>query len=368
MRVPIARVAMAGIALIAAGCATTGRPPELTLRDAVSPVWSLQQTNDELVVALSPAGKSLRLAGSAGIVIGTGVDAVVNAQYRDQIREILGEDDTASILAKGLERRLQDDVGDKLAQVPPISTTAGYSSRREAMAAQYEGLARQNHDTLLLLRTTHGVFGHDGTLAVKIDARQVALPSGSTLWSDDIVVTPAPVLACDRLGDPTDRVSPQVKGARLTVERGVLDQWRGGARSLRDDFAQTVEAAGAALAVSLGLEDDTVGEYHLAKVAMNEKRFDEAIARLNNAIQRQPGFVDAHNALSVTYAHQGKIDEAIAKAKAITEQWPEYGPACMNLAWWYVVEKDDANAAQPFYKRALDLGMEPVEEIAEELP
>ncbi|HQH51337.1 MAG TPA: hypothetical protein PKY01_02870, partial [Candidatus Hydrogenedentes bacterium] len=199
MRVPIARVAMAGIALIAAGCATTGRPPELTLRDAVSPVWSLQQTNDELVVALSPAGKSLRLAGSAGIVIGTGVDAVVNAQYRDQIREILGEDDTASILAKGLERRLQDDVGDKLAQVPPISTTAGYSSRREAMAAQYEGLARQNHDTLLLLRTTHGVFGHDGTLAVKIDARQVALPSGSTLWSDDIVVTPAPVLACDRL-------------------------------------------------------------------------------------------------------------------------------------------------------------------------
>ncbi len=367
MRSLVACVVISGILLLLAGCATTGRPPELTLREAASPVWSLQQTNDEMVVALSPAGKSLRIAGSAGLVIGSGVDAVVNARYRNQLEEILGEDDTAVLLREGLERRLQEAAGEKLTQVAPLSTTAGYSNRRDAMAARYEGLARQNHDTLLQLRTTHGVFGHDGTLAVKIEGRQVALPSGNRLWSDDIVVTTEPVLAYERLGDPTNRVAPKIKGARLTVEKGALDKWREGDKSLRADFEEAVNAASAALAVSLGLSDDPGGKHHLARMAMNTKDFDEALAYLNSAIQQEPGLVDAHNVMSVIYGHQGDVDAAIAKATAITETWPEYGPAWMNLAWWYAMKKDDSAAAKPCYQRALEIGMEPVGKLEDKV-
>jgi tetratricopeptide (TPR) repeat protein len=367
MRYVLARVAFVGLALVAVGCATTGRPPELTLREAESPVWSINPTNDELIVAVSPAGKTLRIAGSAGLVIGTSVDAVVNARYRNQIEELLGEDDTFEMLLEGLEERLDEAAGSKLTQVAPLSTTAGYDNRRDALAARYEGLARQDHDMLLQLRTTQGVFGHEGTLAIKLDGRQVALPSGSTLWSEDIVVTLEPALAFDRLGDPTDRMSPQIRGARLTVERGALDKWRQGERSLREDFQAAVDAAAAALVVSLGLAEDPVGEYHLGLLALNRKDFEEALERLSKATQLKPDFVDARNAFTVALAHNGAVDRAIESAKTLTEEHPDYGPAFLNLAWWYVIEKDDPVAAKPFYQRALELGMEPVGKIEDEL-
>ena len=111
MRLPVTHLVCVFVLLLAVGCATTGRPPSMTLREAEFPVWSIQQTSDSLAVAVSPAGRSLRLAGSAGLVLGTGVDAVVNARYRNQIAELIGEDDTASMLAEGIEQRLQEAVG-----------------------------------------------------------------------------------------------------------------------------------------------------------------------------------------------------------------------------------------------------------------
>lgn len=367
MRIPIAPCMLMVVTLVAAGCATTSGPPEITLREAASPVWSVQHMNEKLQVALSPAGRSLRLAGSAGLVLGTGVDAVVNAAYRDNIREMLGEDDTAAILAEALAERLEEAVGEKLARATPLSTTVGYSSRREAEAAWYEGLECQEYDILLDIRTRHGVYGHDSVLAVRIDARQVAIPSRQTLWSDDIVVFLGPVLAYERLRDPTSRMSPQIRGARLTVEKDTLGKWREDGRSLRGDFVQTAEAAAAALVVSLGLAEDAAGEYHLGKCALNEKHFEESLDHFGKAVALKPDYADAHNAISVACAHQGNLDDAIEKAHAITATWPEYAPAFMNLAWWYAMEKDDLPAARPLYQRALELGMDPVKKLGERL-
>lgn len=367
MRTWTARFVFTGVAMIAAGCATTSGPPEVTLREAASPVWSIQHMNEKFQVALSPAGRSLRLAGSAGLVLGTGVDVVVNATYRDNIREMLGEDDTAAILAGALAERLEEAVGEELARATPLSTTVGYSSRREAEAAWYGGLTREGYDVLLDIRTRHGVYGHDGILSVRIDARQVEISSGHTLWNDDIVVFSGPVLAYERLRDPTARMSPQIRGARLTVGEGALGKWRDGERSLRDDFRGAVEAAAAALVVSLGMAEDAVGEYHLGKCALNEKHFEESLEHLSKAVVLKPDYVEAHNAISVAYAHQGNLDDAIEKAKAITDTWPEYAPAFMNLAWWYAMEKDDLPSAQPLYRRALELGMAPVKKLDERL-
>ena len=134
MRRPFACVVLTSIVLLAAGCATTGRSPKLNLREAAAPVWSLQQANDELVVSVSPAGRSLRLAGSAGLVLGTGVDAVVNARYRSRIQELIGEDDTAAILANALETALAGAGAAGLAQAAPLPSTAGFDSRRDAFS------------------------------------------------------------------------------------------------------------------------------------------------------------------------------------------------------------------------------------------
>jgi tetratricopeptide (TPR) repeat protein len=353
------------MALLCAGCATTGHSPKQDLRAASAPVWSLQQGNDELAVFMSPTGRNLRLAGSVGVVLGTGVDAVVNARYRSRIQELIGQDDTAVLLADILEKALAEAAGPSLEQAAPLPSTAGFDSRRDAFSAYYDGLARAGHDVLLRLRSTHGIFGHDATLAVKLDGRLVELPSGHTLWANEIVTTVEPVMAYDRLGLPTDRMAPRIKGARLTVEEDALAKWESGGRSLRADFEEAAKAAASALVVNLGLAEDALGEYHLGELALMRKDFNEALRHYRKAISLNPDFPAAHNGIAVTLGHGGEIADAIETATAVTEQWPEFAPSYMNLAWWYATEKKDIESAQPYYRRALELGMAPVPRMNE---
>ena len=367
MRRPFACVVLTSIVLLAAGCATTGRSPKLNLREAAAPVGSLQQANDELVVSVSPAGRSLRLAGSAGLVLGTGVDAVVNARYRSRIQELIGEDDTAAILANALETALAGAGAAGLAQAAPLPSTAGFDSRRDAFSAYYDGLARAGHDVLLRLRSTHGIFGHDATLAVKLDGRMVELPSGHALWDNEIVATVEPVMAYDRLGDPTDRMTPRIKGARLTVEDDALAKWQTGGRSLRADFEQAAAGAAAALVANLGLAENALGEFHLGELALMRKNFEEALQHYRKAISLNPDYPAAHCGVAVTRGHMGELPAAIETATAVTAKWPDYAPAHMNLAWWHAIEKGDAASARPYYRRALELGMKPVGRIDEYL-
>ena len=365
MRWRLTHVVLTGMVLLCAGCATTRPAPEQDLRQAGAPVWSLQQTNDELAVFMSPTGRNLRLAGSVGVVLGTGVDAVVNARYRSRIQDLIGEDDTAALLGGILETTLAEAAGSSLGQTAPLPSTAGFDSRRDAFSAYYDGLARAGHDVLLRLRSAHGIFGHDATLAVKLDGHMVALPSGRTLWANEIVTTVEPVMAYDRLSLPTARMAPRIKGARLTVEEDALAKWESGGRSLRADFEEAAHAAASALVVNLGLAEDALGEYHLGELSLMRKDFNEALRHYRKAISLKPDFPAAHNGIAVALGHGGELADAIETATAVTEQWPEFAPAHMNLAWWYAVEKNDAESALPYYRRALELGRAPVPRINE---
>lgn len=351
-----------GIALLAAvvsaGCATTDSSRPTSLQTAQSPVWSAKAMPDEMIVSVSPAGKTLRLAGSAGILLGTGTDAVVNAKFRGPIREALKDYNAAEVFAGIIESHLKAAAQKEVPRVAPLRSSAGTNSRQDAVEARYASLSKDGHDMLLDVVMTFGIYGSDGTLATKLDCKLVLLPEGKDLWDDVLIVTNEPALANAKLGNPTKRGGYNITNPEFTVDEEKVSRWTAdGGAILRERFEKAANDAASALLCALGLEDNAAGHFALGELAMNRKDFDEAAQHFKRAVELDPTNVAIRNSYSVNLAHNDQVDDAIAIARAITETAPDYGPAWFNLAYWYAKEKKDAASAQAAYEKARALGM-----------
>ncbi|MBI4559273.1 MAG: tetratricopeptide repeat protein, partial [Candidatus Hydrogenedentes bacterium] len=325
-------------------------------------------TDAEMVVAVSPAGKSLRIAGTTGLVLGGSIDAVVNDKYRKAIREALQGYDTGKVFEERIEARLNQALSGGIKRVAPMGSTAGFNSDREAEQMRYQKLGADGVDLLLDLTMTYGVYGYEGTMVAKLEGKLRSIPKGSRQWDETVVASPGPILASARLGDPTNRLSPAMSGARLSVEDEAVGRWTSdGGALLRQDFEAAVDGAISALLCDLGLAEEALGEYNLGKRELNAKHFAEAASHFRKAIALDNALAHAHNGLAVTLAHADKLDEAIAMTIALTERSPDYAPAWYNLAWWHATEKKDPNAAKPYYERARALGMAQDEKIEKAL-
>lgn len=344
---------------IVAGCATGPKPGQAaSLKDAVAPVWSLSATQNEMAVSVSPARRTMQLAGSSGVLIGASVAAVANDRYRRAIRDVLQGYDAGAVFEERLAARLKQTVSQDLAQVGPLSSTAGFQSKRDAEKARYESLAKRGADVLLDLNMTYGLFGPGGTLVTKLDGRLLGLPGGRGLWNDVIVVHTEPILADQKLSDPTKQFAPDFTSLRLTAEDDAITQWtRDGGQRLRKCFEESVDAVVSALLCDLGLAQEAVGEYYLGKLAMNRKAFDEADAHFRKALELDPNMIEARNGRAVNLAHNRQTDDAIKLAEETTTSAPDYAPAWYNLAWWYAIDKKTPEAAAAYYDKALALGM-----------
>ena len=345
------------VAILLAGCATTKEGPA-SIGAAQSPAFSAKATPSEMQVSVSPAGKTLRILGSSGIVLGAGADAIVNAKFRKPIHESLEGYNAANKFKEIIQTKLGTAIGEKLVEVAPMGSTAGAKSEDEVIKARWSGLAKKGHDTLLECQVTFGVYGSDGTLATKLDGKLLTLPDGHRLWDNTIVATTEPVLANAKLGDPTSRMGMNITNPEFTVDEEKVKRWTAdGGAILKDRFEQAANAVASAMFVDLGLGDDAVGHYTLGVLLMNKEKHQEAADHLAKALQLDPNLIDASNAHAVNMAHYGQLYDAIATAKSITEANPDYAPAWFNLAYWYAVKKKDAASAQPCYDKAIALGM-----------
>lgn len=345
------------IPLMLAGCATAPAGPQ-SMAEAGSPAWSAKAVPNEMQVAVSPAGKSLRVLGSSGMVLGAGADAIVNARFRAPIHQALEGYNAAEVYRGIIKARLEQALNKPVVEVAPMGSTAGAKSIDEAIDARYRALGKKGNDVLLDCVMTFGVYGADGTLATKLDGKLVTLPEGDTLWDNTIVATTEPVLANAKLGDPTNRLGVNVTNPDFTVDDEKVKRWTAdGGAVLKQRFELAANAAVAAMLSDMGLVRDALGEYALGVLLMNKKKFKEAAARFQTALELDPNLIDARNAHAVNMAHNGQIDDAVAAARSLTESSPEYGPAWFNLAYWLAVEKKDASAAQAAYKKAIALGL-----------
>lgn len=356
---------MAGAAIVLAGCATGPEPGQPTgLKDASAPRWALKGVEDEMVMAVSPARRTMQLAGSSGALIGAGVAAVANDRYRRAMDEVLEGYDAGALFAERLTGRLTAAVPGPMSAVPPLTSTAGFHSKQQAEQARYASLSKHGADVLLDLRMTYGLFGAAGTLVAKLDGRLVLLPKGRELWDNTIVVYADPILADQRLTDPTRQMGPSFSGLRLTAKQDAIERWtRDGGTHFRKCFEEVVDAAVSALLCDLGLAQEAPGEYYLGKLAMNRKEFAQADAHFRKAIELAPEWRDAQNGRIVNLAHGGKLDEAVEAARQLTESAPDYAPGWFNVAWWLALEKQDPGAAKPYYEKAVELGLPPHEKL-----
>lgn len=352
-----------------AGCASTN---SVSLREpvseALSPVWSVKHVPDELVVSVSPAGSSLRIAGTAGTLIGAGIDAVANDRHRRAIREALAGYEPGKSFEAHLASRLEEAYGVKLNRTAPMGSGAGYANLREAEEVRLRTLASDGGDLLLDLRLNYGLYGYEGTLVTKIEGRIVRLPGGKRVWSGAVLASTDPILGINKLRDPTKgQFVPSFSGG-LKVDDEAIGQWTSdGGATIRARFDESAAGTVSALLTSLELADEPSGHYHLGRMALNRKRYEEAQVHFEKTLAVDANDADAMNGLAVTKAHAKDLDTAIELARTLSRSHPDYAPGWLNLAWICGLRGDSNEEGMAAYRRAVELGMGTEEKIEKRL-
>ncbi len=328
------------------------------LKGAGSVGWSLNQDRTAMVVAVSPARQTLQIAGSAGTVLGIGISAVANEKYRKAIEEVLQGYDGAAVIRERVAARLGAALGERAREIDPMGSTAGYNNVRDAEKERLGRLAEAGQNLVLDLTPEYGLFGYQGLLIVKLEAKLYNTESGHKVWSENLMASPEFILASDKLKDPTQQLAPNLTDPRFSASEDAIAQWTGdGGAAFRERFEGAVDGCISALLTDLGLAQEAQGAYYLGRVNLMRKKFETAEAYFDMALKLDPAHVPSKNGLSVLLAHTDRVDEAIALATEITTSAPEFGPAHYNLAWWLAVEKKDAATAAPHYEQAKALGM-----------
>ncbi len=341
------------------GCTTVSNEhPNPGLAQAQAPAWSYKARSEEMVIAVSPAGKAFRLAGSSGMLVGAVVDANVNEGYARKVKELLNGYDTGKVFEDRLASRMTSALGQELKRVEPLTSTAGFQQRRNAQDARFESLVKSGADQVLDLNITYGLYGPDGIMAARITGSLYALPKGRALWRDTVYVASGPVFADTKLGDPIEGSLFPDLSQGLGVHESAMQAWLGGDGSiLKERFEQATDGVISALLCDLGLAEEAKGEYALGCVAMNRQDFQRAEEHFAKALRLEPSYTDAQNARAVNLAHSGNVDGAITAARAIASASPEYGPAWLNLAYWHIEMKKDIAQGKECYNHARACGM-----------
>ena len=92
-----------------------------------------------------------------------------------------------------------------------------------------------------------------------------------------------------------------------------------------------------------------------AKIALQQRRPDEAISRLREAIEQQPNSAEAHYLLGEAYLTQGKADQAISTFQDALRLNPKYAEADVGLGAAYL-SKGMKQQADEAFKKAAELG------------
>lgn len=355
-----------GMAL--SGCATSGKSVGEVMRRASNPAWSLKLVPPHLVVAVSPVRQTLQIAGSIGTVLGAGITAVQNANYKGEIEDALGDYDSAKITEARAEEAITAALGGKGDRVAPFDKNVEGMSIREAAHARYRRIAKAGHDEVLDVSVTHGVYGVSGDLVVRLRAELHAVPSGKLLWKETITFRGGEALAFRSLGDPTGQLMPNITAPRLASKSGAVSQWtEDKGAHFKAEFERALSASLAAMRVSLGGPETADGLFALGSDLMYQKKFAAAHEYFEKARLLAPDRLDIMNAEAVNLGHYGQVDEAIALSEKVLLVDCDNATAHMNLAWWYGVDKKKPEQARMHYELARKLGLAPVKRLEKAL-
>lgn len=354
--------------LLLSGCATSKLPVSQALRETPKSAWALGGASDELAIEVSPAGRTIKMIPRVGGVLGTTVDAVVNDKYRVAVRDALGDYKLGEVFVAKLEKRLKESLPESLTHIGPLTSTAGFQTRKEAQTARLERLAKSGVGVLLDLDVDYGLYEADFQMRMWLAGSATETSGRRVLWRNTIPLTLGPLMADYRFTNLIDKKLSGLTDPQMAVEKdAVVKLTSGDAALLKQQFEQLADGAVSALMCDLGLADEALGHYYLGRKAFQEKEFGEASTQFVRALELDPGNKDIANDLSVTYARGGDIKKAIETAANILATDPAYGPVHYNLAWWYAFDEKDVEKARTHYEKAKAAGVPPSEKLDEAL-
>lgn len=103
-----------------------------------------------------------------------------------------------------------------------------------------------------------------------------------------------------------------------------------------------------------------ISENNLGTALMEEKRYDEAIAHHERAIELMPAYAPAYNNLGAALRAAGRLDDAIARYRQALEIKPDFASASYNLANAQL-EQGKAGDSVESFRRALASNPDSVE-------
>src|SRR4051794_35931714 len=95
-------------------------------------------------------------------------------------------------------------------------------------------------------------------------------------------------------------------------------------------------------------------QYDLGVTAFQNSRYEPAITYLREAIELDPGYFYAHNALGLVWWKKDKLDEAQASFERAVQVKPDFSDAWNNLGALAMQRKDFAKAKTAFEKVLAD--------------
>ena len=93
--------------------------------------------------------------------------------------------------------------------------------------------------------------------------------------------------------------------------------------------------------------------YRLGRYHQGQLNYDRAIAAYREALDRDPAFVDAHNALGVVYSAQGRYDDAVRELRAAIALAPRLAYLHNNLGYVYMLRGSNELAIPAFQEAIL---------------
>ena len=349
------------VLLYLAGCATTTSSLDADIAgNAQRPGCSTAIQQPNIIVAVSPVRQTLQVGGTIPTLLGAGISAVQDSHYRERILQALDGYDCSKVFDTHLREALGKHVGGKLERVEPFNTAAGFANERAAQEARLEGLGKSGFDLVFDFDLSYGIYGAEGLLAIRLDGKVTEVASGKVLWRNTVTTYSLDLYADLRWRDPMKRMTPNLMSPRLSKAEDAIEQWTAdGGAHLKQCFEQSVTSTVAAALTDMGLEDSPEGHYVLGVQAFLNGDHETAAAHLARANALAPERPEVLNALALTKARDGRLDEAVQIATPLAAAQQDYLPVHYNLAWWLAVEQKNPEAARPYYDRAIALGASP---------
>ena len=349
------------VLLYLAGCATTTSSLNAdTAGKARRPACSIAIQQPDIIVAVSPVRQTFQIGGTIPTLLGAGISAVQDSHYRERILQTLGGYDCSKVFDTRLREALGPHVGGKMERGEPFNTAAGFANERAAQDARLEGLGRSGIDLVFDFDLSYGIYGPEGLLATRLDGKVMEVASGKVLWRNTVTTYSLELYADLRWRDPMKRMTPNLMSPRLSKAEDAINQWTAdGGDYLKQCFEQSVNSTVAAALTDMGLEDSPEGHYVLGVQAFLDGDYETAEAHLARANALAPNAPETLNALALTKARDGRLDEAVQIATPVAAAQQDYLPVQYNLAWWLAVDQKNPDAARPYYDRAIALGATP---------